>query len=70
MTRLWLKIPAKVRAQIVRVGRLFVAALTAQAVALGGEHIGRSAIVAAVVAAAEAVFRQFVPVTPAPPSSS
>lgn len=52
------------RTQAIRFLRLFAAAILTQAVALQGTHIGRSAIVAAVVGAAEVAYRQFRPVVP------
>lgn len=64
----WLKIPVKVREQIVRAGRLFAVTLVGGLVALDGKHITGSVIVGVIVAAAETVFRQLVPVTPQKPT--
>jgi len=63
VTKLWLQIPAKVREQITRAGRLFALTFAAQFLA-AGEPVAWKAICAIIVAAAEVVVRQFVQVTP------
>lgn len=55
---------AQARQQLLRFGRLFVSALVLQVAALGGGHLGRSALVGAGVGALEVAFRQWVPVMP------
>ena len=50
--------------QSFRVARLFVFACVTQLAAVGDEHLGRNAIIAAAIAAAESVFRQVRPVEP------
>jgi hypothetical protein len=57
-----------IETQVARFARLFVVALGVQLAALGGtDHLGRSAIVAALVGAAEVAWRQLRPAAPAPP---
>lgn len=67
MKKYWLKIPAKVREQITRAGRLFGVAELAQLAPVinGSEKVSWALICSTSVAAVEVVFRQFVPVTPA-----
>lgn len=54
----------QIKAQAVRFGRLFAAALVAQLVTLGTGHIGWKLLGSAVVGAAEVAVRQFFPTTP------
>jgi hypothetical protein len=49
--------------QVWRAVRLFLFALLTQAAALDLHHLTRSAVIAALVAAAEVVFRQWKPAT-------
>lgn len=60
----WLKLSPKIREQILRAGRLFAITLGGSLIALQGKHITGSLIVAAIVGAAETVFRSVVPVVP------
>ena len=60
-SRFWLKIPVKVRAQLVRAGRVFAVTFGTQFLA-AGEPVHWKLICAVIVSAAETVFRQFVPV--------
>ena len=55
-----------VKAQALRFARLFLLALASQAVLLDFEHLTRSAVVAATVAAVETAFRQIRPVQSVP----
>jgi hypothetical protein len=57
------------RNQIIRFVRLFMLSLAAQAAALDLTHLGRSAIIAAVVGALEVAYRQVFPVVPVKPNS-
>lgn len=50
--------------QAFRFARLFVFAFVTQLAAVGDDHLDRNAIVAAAIAAIEAVFRQVRPVEP------
>lgn len=54
------------KAQVLRFARLFLLALASQAVLLDFEHLTRSAVVAATVAAVETAFRQIRPVQSVP----
>lgn len=54
------------KAQAARFARLFAVALASQAVALQGHSLTRSVIIAAVVGAAEAAWRQLKPPPDAP----
>lgn len=49
----------RVRVQAARFARLFAVALTSQEAVLAGQHWARSAVVAAVVGAAETAWRQY-----------
>lgn len=51
-----------VKVQAARFARLFAAAFVTQAAALDLHHLGRSAIIATIVGAAEVAWRQFRPV--------
>jgi hypothetical protein len=67
VTKLWTRLPAKVREQIVRAGRLFAVTLAGSLATLQGKHVDASVALSLVVAAIEVVFRQLVPVTPDKP---
>lgn len=64
--KLWLKLSPKVREQVLRAGRLFVAAWLAliAPVLNGTVPVSWGFICSTVVAAVEVVFRSLVPVTP------